>query len=105
MDALDKTFTALSDSRRRAILAGLHEREMSFSEIAEPFGMTQTGVTRHINILKNADLVRVSKKGRTRYCQLNADPMREAIDWLKHYEGFWTGILGHLAEQFEDKTE
>ncbi len=105
MENLDQIFSALSDGRRRAILARLCEGEVSFSEIAVPFGLSQTGVTRHINILKNAGLVRVVKRGRTRYCLLEAGQLKGAADWFKHYEIFWTGILDQLAGHVEESPE
>ena len=102
MSTLDQTFSALGDSTRRAILARLSSGETSLSEIAEPFAMTQTAVTKHVKVLSDAGLVSVTKRGRTRYCRLQAGPMREASEWLINYEDFWqenfSALAKHLAE-------
>lgn len=98
MTLLDQTFSALSDPTRRAILARLAEGELSLSEIAAPFEMSQTGVTGHVTVLAKAGLVTVSKRGRTRYCRLEAAPMRAAADWLAQYQRFWRDRLDDLAQ-------
>lgn len=102
MSPLDQTFSALGDPTRRAILAKLALGEAALSEIAEPFDMSQTGVTRHVNVLADAGLVSVTKRGRTRYCRLEAVPMKEATDWLSSYQQFWqdrlTDLASHLGE-------
>jgi len=98
MPDLDQTFSALGDPTRRAILARLAEGEAALSEIAEPFRMSQTGVTRHVKVLADAGLVSVAKRGRTRYCRLHAAPMQEASEWLNEYRQFWMDRLDDLAK-------
>ena len=82
MPALDQTCAAHSDGTRRAILARLHEGELALSDIAQPFDMSQTAVSKHVRVLSDAGLVTVHKRGRTRYCALNAGPMKDAAAWL-----------------------
>lgn len=94
MDRLDMTFAALSDGTRRAIVARLAEGEMPLSELADPFDMSLTAVSKHVRVLADAGLVAVEKRGRTRHCRLDAAPMKEAVDWLNDYRKFW-------AEQFD----
>lgn len=79
----------------------LSEGETPLSELAKPFEMTQTAVTKHVNILKDAGLVDIEKRGRTRYCKLSPEPMKEASDWLHDYESFWEDTLGALARYVE----
>ncbi len=95
MDNLDAVFAALSDETRRAILARLLEGEARLSELAEPFEMSQTAVSKHVRVLSDAGLVEVEKQGRSRYCRLKAAPLQAAAAWLTDYESFWT-------ERFED---
>lgn len=95
---LDTTFSALGNSTRRAILARLALGELSLSDLAEPLKMSQTGVTKHISVLENAGLVSVNKRGRTRYCALQAEPMQAASVWLDDYKEFWDACLGNLAQ-------
>ena len=101
MDHLDTTFAALSDGTRRAILSKLMAGETSLSELAEPFQMSQTAVSKHVRVLTNAGLVDVEKRGRTRHCRLNAARMKEATDWLMDYQAFWTQQLDSLSRHFE----
>ncbi len=104
MPDLDQTFAALGDATRRAILARLADGETSLSAIAEPFAMSQTGVTRHVNVLAKAGLVSVSKRGRTRYCRIKATPMRAASEWLNSYERFWSANLDQLAQHLGEES-
>ncbi len=102
MTQLDQTFAALGDGTRRAILARLAQGETALSEIAEPFQMSQTAVSKHVRVLSEAGLVSVSKRGRTRYCRLEAAPMKQAAEWLETYQKFWEGRFDALALYLED---
>ena len=102
---LTKTFTALSDGTRRAILTRLSEGEAALSDIAGPFAMSQTAVSKHVRILSDAGLVKVTKRGRTRYCSLDPAPMRAASDWLEAYRTFWEGQFDALAQYLEDEED
>ena len=102
MTQLDQTFAALGDGTRRAILARLAQGEAALSEIAEPFDMSQTAVSKHVRVLSDAGLVSVSKRGRTRYCRLEAAPMKQAADWLETYQKFWEGQFDALARYLEE---
>lgn len=104
MSPLDQTFSALGDPTRRAILAKLALGEAPLSEIAQPFAMSQTGVTRHVKVLADAGLVSVTKRGRTRYCQLEARPMKEATEWLNTYQEFWQDRLSDLASHLGEDS-
>ena len=105
MESLDTTFAALGDETRRAILARLTQGETRLSDLAEPFEMSQTAVSKHVRVLSNAGLVQVEKRGRTRHCRLNAGAMREASAWLDHYRSFWTQQFGNLARHLEGQEE
>lgn len=102
MTNLDQTFAALGDGTRRAILARLAEGETALSDVAAPFDMSQTAVSKHVRVLADAGLVRVSKRGRTRYCRLEAAPMKQAADWLESYQTFWKDRFGALAQHLEE---
>lgn len=97
MNALDTTFAALSHEARRAILATLAEGETRLSDLAGPFAMSQTAVSKHVRVLSDAGLVTVEQRGRSRYCRLNAAPMKQASDWLSDYEAFWGQQFDNLA--------
>jgi DNA-binding transcriptional ArsR family regulator len=99
---LDRTFAALVDPTRRAILARL-EREggASVTELASPFAIKLPAVMKHLDVLDGAGLITRSKIGRTVTVRLAADPMREAMEWLRRYERFWGDRLDHLASYAE----
>lgn len=100
---LDKTFAALADPTRRALLARLEATDvLSVSELAKPFPMSLPAVMKHLDVLSDAGLVTRSKSGRTVNCRLNAAPMREALQWLNKYERFWTERLDRLAVYLEE---
>ncbi len=95
---LDRTFAALADPTRRALLAQLNEREsVTVSELARPFPVSLPAVMKHLDVLSDAGLITRSKTGRTVTCQLNAAPMEEAMHWLYRYERFWSEQLDRLA--------
>lgn len=101
MQQLDITFNALGDTTRRAILAQLMEKEQALSQLAEPHNMSLTAVSKHVKVLTKAGLVSVEKRGRTHYCQLRAEPMQQAVEWLNHYQQFWTHQFESLAHYLE----
>jgi DNA-binding transcriptional ArsR family regulator len=100
---LDRTFAALADPTRRAILARL-EREpgLSVSELARPLPLKLPAVMKHLDVLAEAGLVARSKRGRTVSVRLTPGPMEEAMDWLRRYERFWSGSLDRLAALVEE---
>ncbi len=104
MTSLDTTFNALGDSTRRAILARLSQGETALSEIAEPFEMSQTAVSKHVRVLSDAGLVEVTKVGRTRYARLSPAPMKDAAEWLNDYQSFWEHSLDALAKHLEENS-
>jgi DNA-binding transcriptional ArsR family regulator len=102
---LDRTFSALSDPTRRAILARLSEQEtMSVSQLAEPFTMSLPAIMKHLDVLSDAGLITRNKTGRTVACQLSAGPMEEAMHWLAHYQRFWSSALDRLAAFVEEDS-
>jgi DNA-binding transcriptional ArsR family regulator len=103
--ALDRTFAALADPTRRALLARLGENDsLSVSDLAAPLPMSLPAVMKHLDVLADAGLVTRSKAGRTVSCRLRAEPMHEANDWLNRYQRFWTERLDQLATFLEEDT-
>jgi DNA-binding transcriptional ArsR family regulator len=102
---LNQTFAALSDTTRRAIVARLAEGEAPLAEVAAPFQMSLTAVSKHVRVLSDAGLVSVTKRGRTRYCRIEALPMRDAINWLNDYQRFWDTQLEALGTLLQDENE
>jgi DNA-binding transcriptional ArsR family regulator len=103
--ALDRTFAALADPTRRALLARLGSREsLSVSELAQPFAMSLPAVMKHLDVLSDAGLVAREKTGRTVACRLTASPMAQAMEWLNRYQRFWSENLDRLAAFLEEDT-
>jgi DNA-binding transcriptional ArsR family regulator len=103
---LDRTFAALVDRTRRAILARLErEHSASVTELAEPFAIKLPAVMKHLDVLESAGLITRSKAGRVVTVRLRPQPMKEAMDWLRRYERFRSGSLDRLAAYAERKEE
>lgn len=103
-ETLDRTFAALADPTRRAMVMRLGENpDLSVSDLARPFPMSLPAVMKHLDVLSDAGLVIRTKAGRTVHCRLAAEPMREAMDWLARYERFWTGRLDRLEAFLRDE--
>jgi DNA-binding transcriptional ArsR family regulator len=100
---LDRTFAALVDPTRRAILAQLERKEASITELAEPFRIKLPAVMKHLDVLAEAGLITRSKLGRTVTVRLRPQPMREALEWLRIYERFWSPRLDRLTRYAEDQ--
>jgi DNA-binding transcriptional ArsR family regulator len=101
-ERLSRTFAALVDPTRRAILAHLeHEGAASVSALAQPFATKLPAVMKHLDVLDHAGLVARSKVGRTVTVELRPEPMREAMDWLRRYQRFWSKSLDRLAAYAE----
>ncbi|UTD27600.1 helix-turn-helix transcriptional regulator [Bradyrhizobium sp. WD16] len=104
-EPLDRTFAALADPSRRALLARLEANDgLSVSELAKPLPMSLPAVMKHLDVLADAGLVTRRKQGRTVTCHLNAEPMREALGWLERYARFWREQLDRLATFLEEET-
>ena len=99
---LDRTFAALVDQTRRAILARLErEDRVTVSELATPFAIKLPAVMKHLDVLEEAGLITRSKEGRIVTVRLRPEPMRDALDWLRRYERFWSRSLDRLTEYAE----
>ena len=99
---LDRTFAALTDPTRRAILVRLEREEsVSVGDLARPFAIRLPAVMKHLDVLDAAGLITRTKQGRTVAVRLAPDPMREAMDWLRRYERFWSARLDRLAAYAE----
>jgi DNA-binding transcriptional ArsR family regulator len=103
--ALDRTFAALADPIRRALLAQLGKQQgLSVSELAKPFPVSLPAIMKHLDVLSDAGLIARSKTGRTVACRLTAKPMEQAMDWLNRYQRFWSDRLDRLAAFVEDDS-
>ncbi len=95
---LDKTFAALSDPTRRAIVERLADGEASVTELAAPFAMSLPAVSKHLKVLEKAGLISRGRKAQWRPCRLEPEPLKEASDWLEEYRRLWEERLDRLDE-------
>lgn len=101
--ALDTIFRALSDPTRRSLLAQLAQGEASVTELAEPYDASLAAISKHLQVLERAGLVRRRVEGRRHYLSLEATPLLEALTWLAAYREFWDHSLTSLAELLRDQ--
>lgn len=85
--SLQKTLRALADPTRRKILNLLKDGRMSAGEITDCFSVTAASISRHLSVLKEADLIRNSREGKFIYYQLNASVLEEIMLWLTDLKG------------------
>jgi len=102
---LDETFAALADPTRRAILEQLGGGSATITELAEPFGMSLTGLKKHVRILEDAKLVSSEKIGRVRECSLGPQRLDGVQSWVETYRRVLDGRLDRFAELLQEREE
>ena len=95
-ERLDATFMALADPTRRAILARLAKGELSVTELAAPFAMSQPAISKHLKSLEHAGLVSRRQDAQRRPCRLEAGAMAEVTGWLERHRRLWEGNFKRL---------
>jgi DNA-binding transcriptional ArsR family regulator len=93
---LDRTFAALADPTRRAILERLAIGETSVNELALPFQMSLPAVSKHLKVLERAGLISRSRRAQLRPARLEPAALKEASDWLEEYRELWEGRMDRL---------
>jgi len=88
LPSVDRAFTALADPTRRAVLERLGSGSATISELAEPFGMSLTGMRKHVRLLEEAELVTTQKIGRARRCMLVPYAFEGISTWLQRLDRF-----------------
>ena len=101
-DRLNRTFAALADPTRRAILARLASGEASVTELAEPFAMSLPGISKHLKVLERAGLIVRGREAQWRPCRLEPRPLKDAADWLEYYRRFWEESFDRLEAYLTD---
>ena len=95
---LDASFAALSDATRRGVLERLGRGDASITDLAQTFGMTLTGIKKHVLVLEQAGLVRTQKVGRVRTCRLGPRRLEEETAWLDWYRRLWDERFDELEK-------
>jgi DNA-binding transcriptional ArsR family regulator len=103
--ALDLVLTAIADPTRRAILDRLTRGPARVTDVAEPFAMSLAAVSKHVQALERAGLVRRARQGREHTLTLDARPLRRVVQWTSRYERFWNDRLDRLEAHFAQKGQ
>ena len=98
---INSAFTAVADPTRRGIIERLGRREASITELAESFGMTLTGMKKHVQVLEHAGMVTTEKVGRVRMCRLGTRPLAEDAAWIANYQRMIEDRYDRLAAFLE----
>jgi DNA-binding transcriptional ArsR family regulator len=101
-DRLDRTFAALADPTRRAILARLTSGEASVLELAAPFDISLPAISKHLKVLERAGLITRGRERQWRPARLQAAPLKEVADWADQYRRFWEESYDRLDEYLEE---
>lgn len=104
-DPLSRTFAALGDPTRRAILARLTRGSAGVGELAEPFDMSLTAVSKHLKVLESAGLVTRGRDAQFRPASLNAEPLASASAWINDYRRFWDASFNALGDYLAALTD
>ncbi len=98
---IGRTFSALSDPTRRDLLERLSRGSATISELAEPYGISLTGMKKHVQVLEDAGLVSTEKVGRVRRCSLGPSRLEDVEDWI----GTYRRMLEDRLDRFEELLE
>jgi DNA-binding transcriptional ArsR family regulator len=101
-DPLTTTFAALADPTRRAILERLAAGQATVKELAEPFPISLQAVSAHLKVLERAGLITRSRSAQLRPSRLEGAPLKDAVDWLERYRGFWQAGFDRLEERLRE---
>jgi DNA-binding transcriptional ArsR family regulator len=101
-DRLDRTFAALADPTRRAILTRLTAGEASVTMLAEPFEISLPAVSKHLKVLERAGLITRGRERQWRPARLEAGPIKEVAEWTERYRRFWEESYDRLAEYLDE---
>lgn len=105
-DKITRILKAIADPTRREIFHALvvASTALPITQISNQFEISRQGVTKHIKTLEEAGLVRITSKGRERFCHADPQPLQEVNQWLKFYEKFWEDTLDNLQSYLGKKV-
>jgi DNA-binding transcriptional ArsR family regulator len=98
----DASFAALADATRRGVLDQLARGEASITTLADHFGMTLTGMKKHVGVLELAGLVTSEKVGRVRTCRIGPSRLEAEMQWIARYRQIWDARFEALDEVIDE---
>ena len=102
---LDKTFGALANATRRAILARLAKGEATVNELAEPFNMSLPAISKHIKVLERAGLITQGQKAQYRPCTIDVTPLQEISKWTEQYRHIWEESFDRMENYIDQLNQ
>ena len=103
--SIDRTLSALADPTRRNVLERLGQGSATITELAEPFGISLTGMKKHVSVLEGAGLVTTEKVGRTRHCSLGDRRLDDVEEWVGVYRRMLDERLDRFGELLERRVK
>lgn len=100
-DSIERTFIALSDPTRRAVVEKLCDGSATVSQLANPFDMSLPSFTQHLSVLEKAGLIVSRREGRSRVCSLNPSVLKSAEDWMASHRKQWESRLDRFEAHLE----
>src|SRR5687767_10587957 len=100
-ERLDAVFHALADPTRRRLIDRLARGALPVTELAEPFSISLAAISKHLDVLEHAGIVRRERDGRFQRCHLTPEALDDANGFIEHYRSFWRSTLDQLAEYLE----
>lgn len=91
-------FQAIADPTRRDILSTLIEEPKNLNTLADQFAISRQGVSLHVKVLEECDMISISKKGRERYCHIKPEKLLEIIEWLEPFKQLWRDRFDQLDD-------
>ncbi len=101
-DRLNRTFAALADPTRRAILARLAQGMTSVTELAEPHAMSLPAISKHLGVLERSGLIERGRDAQWRPCRIKAAPLKEAVNWIEQYRQHWEESFDRLDAYLQE---
>ena len=100
---MEKVFSALADPNRRRIIELLHDKDSTLLELTKSFTVSFQALSKHIQILENAEIINKEKKGKYRMLSLNRNTLRLPLDWIAYYSNFWDQSFDKLSTLLNEK--
>ena len=102
---MEPIFDALADATRRAILVRLAQGEATVGVLSRPFAVSAPAISRHLKVLKEAELITNERRGKERVCRLRPETLARAKDWLDFSRRFWGASLNRLDQHLKDSKK
>ena len=98
MEQRRDVFQAVADPTRREILSSLLEQPKNLNALAEQFSISRQGVSLHVKVLEECDVIHITKEGRERFCHIKPDKLLEIIEWLEPFKTLWNDRFDQLDD-------